>query len=542
MGQVQRGIGRMNYHTALSTSTLTEAQIDNVMNAVNLSSEALNLIVDANISVADVLHAYDEKLLLSRLLNRTDGKFIAYRQGWIHDTSGAVGSIEDMLIAIDTNLAQAVSSVRYGKPCFMDNYAYVAEERKYYNLLTGAFYQKDAFNYILSEFVRQLVGSHMDEYMQPAAFFVSRPNKKMADGLGWRPSPHNSVKLRVYKDQNGKVLANSWHGFSIEPKDGDVKLWLDQIAHLCNGNQEYADIVAKRFAFDIQHPDKKASWGILFCGVPGAGKDAALKPIGKIFGTAYATVSSTSIKSPYDDEWFQRKIVQLSEISNVYGDAIEKLKSRITAEGSDIASLNIKSQGKVIQENLWSVYAATNNIDALELDENDRRWFVLDAHKIMPNPETYHAWLENDGANYLLQYLMHIDLSDFGHHKPPLKTQAFYDVKLATTWSLVEEIQNLVETDIELEGKELVAPKQLLLKIDSSVVKNLTLNSIKKALMKMGYRQMKQGAKKIDGKTLHPEYSNYFAKVGHPLLNPVVSPSEVYEAILAQSTPSSSKF
>jgi len=73
----------------------------------------------------------------------------------------------------------------------------------------------------------------------------------------------------------------------------------------------------------------------------------------------------------------------------------------------------------------------TNNPDAVNLDKEDDRFFIISNYKVRKPQKFYddfHAWRMKIGSSYVHYILKHRDLSNFNHTAPPPRTQAKADM------------------------------------------------------------------------------------------------------------------
>lgn len=246
--------------------------------------------------------------------------------------------------------------------------------------------------------------------------------------LTWSPLPYGSA-MRTMRYSN-KLLLNTWEGFPISPKHGDVQPWLDHLVHLIP-EEDYRRALLWWIAFTIQMPHIKTAWQPIILGISGAGKDALFRPVATILGKAFKSVGNKDIKGDYDDGLYQTKLLHISEAHGLRGAAIEFYKRITATESSTMHMLNIKCAGKVYQQNICNVLVITNNLDAMKFDREERRAFVVKAPEVMTDEQQvayFDNWLEHDGPEYLFDYLLNYDLSEFKPGKLPYKTTYFNDM------------------------------------------------------------------------------------------------------------------
>ena len=246
----------------------------------------------------------------------------------------------------------------------------------------------------------------------------------------WSPLPFGTQQRLVTLE--GRIYVNTWKGFAIDPKPGDVTTWLQHLAHVVP-EEDYAAALLWWMAYTVQHPDLKINWQPIIVGVSGAGKDILFKPIAKILGSAYKTIGNKDIKGDFDDGLYQTKLVHISEAKGLSGGAVEYYKRITATEADEIFILNIKKEAKIMQRNICNVVAITNNLDAFKFDVTERRPLVLRAPDVMSELQQhkYLDWLDDGGPAKLFYYLLNYDLSHFKPGIRPFRTthfDAMYDM------------------------------------------------------------------------------------------------------------------
>lgn len=272
----------------------------------------------------------------------------------------------------------------------------------------------------------------------------------------WSPLPHGSLQ-RTIREGN-KLLLNTWDGFAVTPKSGNVQPWLDHLTHLIP-EEHYRRALLWWIAFTIQKPHLKCMWQPIILGISGAGKDALFRPIATILGRSFKSIGNKDIKGDYDDGLYQTKLLHISEASGLRGPAIEFYKRITTHESSTIQMLNIKCAGKVYQQNICNVLVITNNLDAMKFDRDERRAFVLKAPMVMTEDQKtayFDEWLEHNGPEYLFDYLLNYDLSEFNAGMRPYKTTYFNELFDITRSDEEVKLDEFLK-DFEVARPELLA-------------------------------------------------------------------------------------
>lgn len=277
-------------------------------------------------------------------------------------------------------------------------------------------------------------------------WLASHSDFKQAADFTWSPVPYHEALRTV--DIDGRRLLNTWKGFNLEPKQGTVEPWLKHLTHLIQ-EPDYRRALLWWIAFTIQKPHVKISWQPIILGISGAGKDALFRPIATILGSAFKSIGNRDIKGDYDDGLFQTKLLHISEAMGLSGQSIEFYKRITATESSTMQVLNIKGKQKVMQQNICNVLVITNNLDAMKFDKTERRAFVLRSYDVMTEDMQtayFDEWLEKDGPNYLFNYLLNYDLSEFKPGVRPYSTIHF------------DAMLDITQNDTEVQLDELLEP------------------------------------------------------------------------------------
>jgi hypothetical protein len=315
------------------------------------------------------------------------------------------------------------------KDGLVENFVYIKNIGKYYEISKNCLLSKEAIN--ASNRI-DFPGGRGDVPVI-STWLELQPEFRKVEGLFWMPIPYESEEYQFITLDN-QDMVNTWTGFAVHPKQGNVQPWLDLLEHLVP-EKEYQEHVIAWCAFMVQTPHKKCNWQIVMSGIEGAGKDSLFAPLCAIFGRAGRAISGRDIKSDYDDGFAKAKLVLVEEAENIRGGAVESLKMKCASTGDDWQMLNIKKEAKISQMNCWAIAILTNNIDALKLRISERRFFVLHAPEVLSVQQAcafYEGWLHQEGARYLFDYLLNYDLEDFNPDVLPCRTQYFQKMFNAT--------------------------------------------------------------------------------------------------------------
>lgn len=148
--------------------------------------------------------------------------------------------------------------------------------------------------------------------------------------------------------------------------------------HISNILGVNAPLIIQWMAHNVQNPGRKILWAPIIVGVQGDGKTTLAKMLGAAMGSQ--NVCPVSPETMFSDftGWAEGACVKVLEEIRVHGnsrhDAMNKLKPLITNDTVEIVRKG--KDGKQVV-NVTNYMALTNYMDALALDDGDRRWGVF---------------------------------------------------------------------------------------------------------------------------------------------------------------------
>lgn len=216
------------------------------------------------------------------------------------------------------------------------------------------------------------------------------------------------------------MCVNTWQRPDWTPRvvtDDDARPWLEHVEYLVPDADERTALL-DWFAFIIQHQDKKPNWQVVWGSEQhGVGKDMALEPIRLALGAKNVrNVQPEQILSDYTD-WFENARLVVVEDMQSYGKrAIESRLRPLMAAPPDYVSINKKYMATYDVPNLTALCFLTNEMTAVPISKEDRRYFVTWSHA-EPRDEDYYAgfaaWYANGGCDAAASWLMARDISAF---------------------------------------------------------------------------------------------------------------------------------
>ena len=376
----------------------------------------------------------------------------------------------------------------------------------YYDTNTGTIIRKDVFN---DTNLREFPGGKNT----PKANFVyqSHENKRIVQGYGWLPLPYKRAKELIF-EHNGKRYINEWNGFAIDPIEGDISLWMELVEFLIRDKAE-RDILLDWMAFTVQHPDKKINFQILHMGNEGVGKDVMYSPLSIICGEYAEDIDHEKAVNQFEDSWAKKKFVTIQEIYRP-GDKgfLNAIKIMAASTSTGMIRLNRKYLPQILQPNVVSFVAMSNHEDCMALTASARRYFVIKSF-FQPKKDFNYDYLadkwmrEENGASKIFQFLLNRDVSKFNHGKLPFRTTAFFELVKSSRPDYEIILEEWSETNYKLFGNDLICASGVRKLLMNEFRKNISVQSISKALVKLGWISLvKRGQKKIEGKVDHTPY------------------------------------
>jgi hypothetical protein len=267
----------------------------------------------------------------------------------------------------------------------LDQWLFLSGDNEFYHAPTGRTMNMQAFNLSMSpitpkiEFVKA-DGEVVEKKLSASKTLIDHLDGVVAHSTMYRPDlPENDADV-FWVD--GMPFVNSYMPQSVPASDPDWRnkdCWKLCEAHMLNilGN-EAGRLVIKWMAHNVQYPGRKILWAPIIVGVQGDGKTTISKMLGAAMG--HQNVSPVSPESMFSEftGWAEGACVKVLEEIRVHGNsrhnAMNKLKPLITNDQVEIVRKG--KDGKQVV-NVTNYLALTNYMDALALDEGDRRWGVF---------------------------------------------------------------------------------------------------------------------------------------------------------------------
>lgn len=190
------------------------------------------------------------------------------------------------------------------------------------------------------------------------------------DDLFWM----NGIRyVNTYDGRNVPELPEKW----TKTDRRNVNLIISHFEHLFSVEKD-REVLIDAIAFIVQNPGKRLSWAILMQGTQGDGKTFFFLMFAALLALENVTTIGAQAVEEKFTPWAEGSQVCFVEEIKLHGhsryDVLNRLKPLITNWMAPIRRMNLDTYMVV---NTVSYFLATNFKDALPLDDQDNRYFIL---------------------------------------------------------------------------------------------------------------------------------------------------------------------
>lgn len=265
--------------------------------------------------------------------------------------------------------------------------------------------------------------------------YLQSDRKTVCDGYTYLPG-----KPRIVTE-GSRRLVNRWSpGLAVLDRvvsDDEVRPWLDHLQYLIPDPVE-RETVINWVAALVQRRSPKVNYALLLGGKQGIGKSLLFDPIIRFLGQRNArTTSEVEIKDKFTGWIAEKELVMLEEIRGLPDEVLNRLKMYIAAPPYFVP-VNEKHIKPYEVPNVAKFVAFTNSEYALQLADDDRRWFVVWSPALPQSPAYYTVFARWSQENAVLlgTWLAQRDLSAFNAQERAPMTAAKREMQLAGRNSL----------------------------------------------------------------------------------------------------------
>jgi len=251
-----------------------------------------------------------------------------------------------------------------------------------------------------------------------------------------------------------KSIYNLFEGFPLTAKQGDVAPFIHHINEvICND-----DLIASKFVIDflahmLQKPNEKPSVAIVMKSVEGTGKGTMFEPLKQILGAYAVQVNGAyQLTGRFNSVVANKLLVFADEVDLTDVRTADKLKGLISEPR---LSLERKGIDPIQVPNLCRFIFASNHETVIKAGNRERRYLVLEPSSKYAQDTAYFnqlwQWINANGASYLYDYLLNVDLTHFDPRKAPI-TKALLEEKLANLSPYQEFIMSELSQQSPFDG------------------------------------------------------------------------------------------
>lgn len=265
-------------------------------------------------------------------------------------------------------------------------------------------------------------GRNRDQVIEvrAAAKWVEWPGRHVLERFDFDPGSPPGL--------TGDGRYNLWRGFAVAPERGDVRPWLELLARQVPDPEERAHVL-RWFAHLVQRPTVRINHAIvIWSHAKGTGKSGLADPVAALFGLGAGgrELQESDLMAPFN-EWQDGTVFVIgNEIAGQHAwEHKTRLRNLIT---NNTVTVNKKNLPTFTIPNLIHYWLTSNNPDAVKMDDNERRFFVVhgaEAKLPAAAARRYFEWAESaEGRAALLDYLLRFDLEGFDPKAEPPATPA----------------------------------------------------------------------------------------------------------------------
>jgi hypothetical protein len=311
-------------------------------------------------------------------------------------------------------------------------------------------------------------------------------------------------------DPDEPPLFNTWRGWGVEPKEGDVAPFLELLEHLFFAAEPGAkEWFLQWCAYPLQNPGVKLATAAVLYGVnQGTGKSTIGYTLGKIYGDNFTEIQQSHLFGKFN-EWCEAKqLIMCDDITGSEKKGVgDFLKALITQEE---VRINLKFINGFSIPSKVNFLFTSNHPDAFYLDRQDRRFFILEVVSPPKDPvwySDYAKWLKNGGSSALFHYLLNLDTSTFNPQAPAFRTSAKLRMIeqnqsdlaswLGAIWDFDGYLPDFLGSlgfPLEVRERQLFSSAELLKMYDRLEVKKVTAKRVGLELQKLNSRALLSNA------------------------------------------------
>jgi len=315
------------------------------------------------------------------------------------------------------------------KNIMMSNLIFNKSSDRFTDQSTGGTYTKGSVDTVYSHLFPKKTTA--------VSFYNNYPNKQMAESEVYRPDLYEEGKLLFLNKKDKLFYINKYKPGNYPPikpeKQSDIEKW-DMMLEFIVEDESERKYLLDWLAFIVQNPWVKTHAIVLiYTKHQRMGK-------GSIFDVMTDILGETNAE-PTDLNGIMDKGVTFAEKQFILIDEMKTKGNHSETKQISNALKKLGTERRISQRKLYvdtktiethtNYMIFTNNNDALNLDKEDDRFFIVSNLNVRNPQEFYdefHKWRIEIGSSYVHYILKHRDISKFNHTAPPPRTTAKADM------------------------------------------------------------------------------------------------------------------
>jgi hypothetical protein len=263
-------------------------------------------------------------------------------------------------------------------PSWARGLTYVSDTNEFYHRNTDRTWTPDTLNNTFNVFLGpdQVTGKAPIEAKD---FILNIAKVPRVSNYHYAPQHFDQAVIKI----GSKRYINTYQASYVEADPADISAGEIVRAHVRNliKEEEYGQILISFLAYHVQCPGAKVRWAPVIQGAQGCGKTALFDIMRAVIGKENAkSVNANQLMESRFTAWAGGVQLRAIEEIRVIGEnrhaVMNKLKPYIT---NGEVSIEKKGKDEISAHNCTNYLLFTNHHDALALQDEDRRYFILES-------------------------------------------------------------------------------------------------------------------------------------------------------------------
>jgi hypothetical protein len=207
----------------------------------------------------------------------------------------------------------------------------------------------------------------------PAKEWIAWQHRPTLERISYCPGEDS-----IHRALDGKFELNSWSGWAVEPKAGNVKPWLDLLAFITSREPQFMNWCMQWFACPIQQPGIKMFTAfVVWSQGQGIGKSLLGETMEGIYGKNYGVIDNDDLDSRFNSWAVRKQFLVGNEMTGKDSKQLAaKINDMITRKDMKIEN---KGMDPYYIKDCINYYVNSNSARPIYAQDGARRFMVLQA-------------------------------------------------------------------------------------------------------------------------------------------------------------------